>query len=240
MIRELFDNIKAFFRIRKLRRALNPDRQFLRSARQQFLSQLAPRPTSLPVAARWGYAMGVAMVIVATTGGLAAYADIKDVAAESPLYTLKRASEQTRLAFTPVQSKPGVHTQLAVRRLKEIEKIDPTPVAVAARAQSQTSIAPADVAVLKEASGSASVNRDRSAIVKRLHEELGKELEQAISQQTSKKQDKDDVSSASARINLRGPSKRGCEVLIEAVQKRAFMPSSDKLERLQERCAEAK
>jgi hypothetical protein len=238
MIRELFDNIKTFFRIRKLRRALNPDRQFLRSARQEFLNQLHPRSASLPVVARWSYALGVALVIVATTGGLAAYADIKDVAAESPLYTLKRASEQTRLAFTPAQSKPVVHTQLAARRLKEIEKVDPTPVAVAARAQSQTLIAPADVAVLKAASESASVNRDHSAMVKRLHEELGQELEQAISQPTLKKQEKDQISSASVRINSRGPSKRGCEVLIEAVQKRAFAPDSEKLERLQERCAE--
>lgn len=127
-MKNLINHLKLTLRLARLRRALNPDRAFLNSARARFLQSLAPeriRPHHHVL--RWGYVFAVIVIVIGGASGLAAFADVKNVSASSPLYQLKRVSEQTRLVLTPVQRKSAVHAQLAERRLKEIEDADSLP-----------------------------------------------------------------------------------------------------------------
>ncbi len=237
MIRDFIHNIQVYFKIKRIRRLLDPDQKFLRSARAEFLRTLQPQvvPAVYRVP-RWSYAMALVVAVVASTGGLAAYADIKDVAPESPLYTLKRASEQTRLALAPTQTKITVHTQLAERRLKEIEKVAPGAAGTAVATKAQT-IAPAGMVVLKVASDSPAIENTRSAMVKKLHEDLRHELEDAIDSNKEKGSEDNTLASSSARVTKRGPSGRVCQVLKEAVLKK-FIESGHS-QQLQDRCAQS-
>ena len=54
---------------------------------------------------------------------LSAYADTANVAADNPLYPLKRLSENVRIALAPKSAQAGLQATLAVRRAGEIQDL---------------------------------------------------------------------------------------------------------------------
>jgi hypothetical protein len=69
------------------------------------------------------YSFASVSIILATGGGAIVFADQANVSATHPLYGLKRASENIRLALSSSQKKTELESAFAQRRLDEIQKI---------------------------------------------------------------------------------------------------------------------
>jgi hypothetical protein len=63
------------------------------------------------------------MTVLGIAGGVSVYADTTNVSATSPLYSLKRMSENIHLAVTPPPQKAQLQATFAVRRGNEIEAL---------------------------------------------------------------------------------------------------------------------
>ncbi|OGN34901.1 MAG: hypothetical protein A3I39_01270 [Candidatus Yanofskybacteria bacterium RIFCSPLOWO2_02_FULL_47_9b] len=200
MIRNIKNNLKFALKILRLKRDLNPDPVFLRSAREKFLTSLAPQRASLRHhVIRWSYAFTAVVILFGGTGGLAAFADYKDVPVTSSLYDLKRASETTRLVLTPATKKSEAHAQLAERRLKEIKQAQPTIVVPA-----------------EDKRMSATVNTPRP-IIKKLDEDLRHEVNKAIERKVEQKERVCKLAAEAVKKNLierrrGGAMEKDCEL----------------------------
>ncbi|HVZ10996.1 MAG TPA: DUF5667 domain-containing protein [Candidatus Paceibacterota bacterium] len=143
MIQGFKDTIQHWHLKSRVHRALQPEKEFLDSARESFLKSIRTMNGNstarmMAHARYWRYAFVALFVIVIGTGGLAALADNADVSTDNMLYPLKRVSEQVRLDLTlSDEQKIKLHEDLAQRRLRELDAlrasaVTPTPVRTAA------------------------------------------------------------------------------------------------------------
>jgi len=110
----------------KILKSLKPTSEFLKRTKAVFLTAYRvdfPNAALRPYYA-WRYfvrgaAVGIAGMLIVTS--LSAYADHADVNPDSALYSLKRSSEVVRTEFTPTPDLPVLHSELATRRLNELE-----------------------------------------------------------------------------------------------------------------------
>lgn len=118
-----------------IKKLIAPTGEFNEKAKRQFLavfdtSALAAnsaadsmqKPGRAGMAA-WLKALIVIGALAAVMVSVSAYADTKNVAADNPLYPLKRLSENVRLAFTPASEKSQLEATLATRRADEIQDL---------------------------------------------------------------------------------------------------------------------
>lgn len=78
------------------------------------------RPPYISIFFKTGIGVMAALCVAV---GVSAYADNANVAATSPLYPLKRLSENVQLALTPTQGKAQLQATFAVRRASEIDAL---------------------------------------------------------------------------------------------------------------------
>ncbi|HZQ45922.1 MAG TPA: DUF5667 domain-containing protein [Verrucomicrobiae bacterium] len=116
---------------RELKQLLTPPEEFTTKTKHAFLAVFdATRRRGVAagaVAARpWSTAVRVLLAggaLVAVLMGVSAYADTANVPADSPLYPLKRLSENVRVALAAPEGKAELQVSLASRRAAEIEDI---------------------------------------------------------------------------------------------------------------------
>jgi hypothetical protein len=107
-----------------------PSREFAEKAKGRFLAVFDARyPASLrPRASEFVLAMRALAIVLAVAavvlGGASVYADTTNVAADNPLYPLKRLSESVQLALTKSQAKPQFEASRAARRADEITELE--------------------------------------------------------------------------------------------------------------------
>jgi hypothetical protein len=115
-----------------LQRVLVPDGQLLHEGKRKFLAAFDAssfahdsKAQSSPFA--WGIKFGIGVLaVMAIVAGTSAYADTTNVAADSPLYPLKRLGETVQLALTPSQEKAQLQATFATRRAAEIDELQKT------------------------------------------------------------------------------------------------------------------
>ncbi len=106
-----------------------PRKQFTEKAKERFLAAFdahyGVRGKAEVKSRMAGWAKGfiVAGAFVAVMMSVSAYADTANVPADSPLYPLKRLSENVRLALTPTDDQAQLEATLAVRRANEIQDL---------------------------------------------------------------------------------------------------------------------
>lgn len=107
-----------------------PSREFAEKAKGRFLAvfdarypaPLRSRASEFVLAVR---ALAVVLAVAAVVlGGASVYADTNNVAADNPLYPLKRLSESVQLALTKSQAKPQFVASQAARRADEITELE--------------------------------------------------------------------------------------------------------------------
>ncbi|HVZ10912.1 MAG TPA: DUF5667 domain-containing protein [Candidatus Paceibacterota bacterium] len=186
---QAFKDIVRHWRLKsRVHHALQPEKEFLDSARESFLKSVRTMNGNstarmMAHARYWRYAFIALFVVVISTGGLAALADNADVSTDNVLYPLKRVSEQVRLDLTlSDEQKIKLHEDLAQRRLRELEAL---------RAAATTSVptlsrtaAPTMTVLTVTASASrpplpASAQK-RVQMIQRLNEDFRDEVDRAI------------------------------------------------------------
>jgi hypothetical protein len=119
--------------IKTIRHETEPTREFTKKTRERFLALFA---AEYPMSSKplWrAYLMragAIAAACFVLLGSGAAYADQRNVSAASPLYPLKRVSESLRVALAPESQEAQLHTELAVRRVQELENSARIPAAL--------------------------------------------------------------------------------------------------------------
>lgn len=111
---------------RRLRKAIHPRKEFIRAAKESFLSAFDARYGGVARAPHFGFAakMSLAGLIVAgSTLGVSVYADTHNVAADSPLYAFKRLHEAVQLTFAASETKSQLRVTFAARRANEIDDL---------------------------------------------------------------------------------------------------------------------
>lgn len=107
-----------------------PSKEFKEKAKTRFLAvfdaqfpaSARPRASEFVLAMRaLAVVLGVAAVVF---GGASVYADTQNVAADNPLYPLKRLSESVQLSLTPGTAKLQVEASIAARRAEEIADLE--------------------------------------------------------------------------------------------------------------------
>jgi hypothetical protein len=109
------------------RKGLLPRKEFMTQGRENFLAAFdtsplatnarpAPRPY-LTIFFKAGIGVVAALCVAV---GVSAYADTANVPATSPLYPLKRLSENVQVALAPTSEKAQLQATFAVRRANEI------------------------------------------------------------------------------------------------------------------------
>jgi|GEM_PF-5710770 len=114
----------------RLTKAITPDSEFVERTKARFLSEFDARH-GVPVssfgfrfrAPAWTAAAFV-IVIAGTAFGASAYADSKNVPADSPLYGLKRMRENVVLAFASPAEKVDLQAEFTARRADEIVDLE--------------------------------------------------------------------------------------------------------------------
>lgn len=115
-----------------LKNIFEPRKEFLENSRSLFLSEITNRPGATfgaPVRIMTRhlflkYAAGMAGVLLFATSAASAYADQTDVSPESPLYPLKKLSENVQLTVASNEKKIALYEKFAERRVKEIGEIN--------------------------------------------------------------------------------------------------------------------
>jgi len=211
MIRNIKNNFKFVRNIFRLKRSLNPDPIFLRSARGKFLNSLAPQRISLRHhILQWSHVMAVIIIALGGTGSLAAFADIKDVPVTSSLYEFKRVSEATRIVLIPEEKKPDAHAKLAARRLKEIKQAQPV-LAVAPTTKT--------ISALQTPASASAETATPLPILKKLDEELRHEISKAIEQRAEERKDINE-NKKTEREKVKSDRRiRVCKLAAEAAEK---------------------
>jgi hypothetical protein len=115
---------------RGVRKLITPSPEFSEKAKGRFLAAFDVRYPTAHLAAyptRFVFALRVAAGTLAAAiimfGGVSAYADTKNVPADSPLYSLKRLSESVRLVVAPPAAKVQLQAGFAERRVAEINDL---------------------------------------------------------------------------------------------------------------------
>lgn len=117
------------FETRKIKKLLKPRAEFADRTKAAFLAVYdRAYPVSVShVAQHFGIfvkALVAAGAVAAIFGGMSVYADTANVAADSPLYSLKRLGESVQLAVTPIQNRPQLEATFANRRVNEIADLE--------------------------------------------------------------------------------------------------------------------
>lgn len=112
-----------------MRKLFAPRREFVEKTKGRFLAVFDAhygiqdmRHASRGMAG-WTKGLIVAGAFVAVMVSVSAYADTANVAADSPLYPLKRLSENVQLALTPASGQAKLEVTLAARRANEIQDL---------------------------------------------------------------------------------------------------------------------
>ncbi|HVM76894.1 MAG TPA: DUF5667 domain-containing protein [Candidatus Paceibacterota bacterium] len=110
------------------KKLLHPDRDFAAEAKERYLAAFDARHGTRPEAVRraphaWAKVLIAAAACAAIMMSVSAYADTANVAADNPLYPLKRLSENVRLALAPQGEQAEIQVSLADRRANEIEDL---------------------------------------------------------------------------------------------------------------------
>lgn len=123
---------KAFWDRIRLKEALRPRSVFLRASKEAFLSEIKKnfsdvtiqreRRISLYIGLR-RYALLTIGVIIVGNISTAVLADASDVSFDHPLYAYKRLDESVRTLLSSPAQESGVRTQLAERRLSEMQTV---------------------------------------------------------------------------------------------------------------------
>lgn len=113
--------------LRKIKKEIQPTPEFVEKTRGRFLAMYETQyPNAAKRSSSWHiYVMRAGAVVAACAvviTATSAYADQSNVSAASPLYPLKRISESVRLAVSTETKKQEVYTELAERRVQEIEE----------------------------------------------------------------------------------------------------------------------
>jgi hypothetical protein len=116
---------------RSVRRQLRPRAEFLMAAREHFLKTLEQEVPTVTkgrtprIYEHVGLRYALLMIGVVFLGniGTAIVADAANVPLDHPLYQYKRLDESVRTFLSPAQTKSVVHTQLAERRLNEMQSV---------------------------------------------------------------------------------------------------------------------
>lgn len=112
-----------------LRAALVPSEKFAKETKDRFLAAFdahyGTRPAVNPSHGMAGWAKVFITVgaLAAVMVSVSAYADTANVAADSPLYPLKRLSETVQLALAPASDRAQIEVTLANRRVVEIQDL---------------------------------------------------------------------------------------------------------------------
>jgi hypothetical protein len=116
-----------------LRKALQPDKTSQKNSKQVFLETFSEkfiRPVTIEGRKRitlrvvqWRYVILTISTIVAVNIGTAIFADAANVPFDHPLYAYKRLNESVRTYISSAQGAPDIHTQLAKRRLSEMQSV---------------------------------------------------------------------------------------------------------------------
>lgn len=123
---------KAFRDRVRLKRALRPQPMFLRASKESFLFEIEKNLSDVtiqrerriyPHVGLRRYALLTIGIIIVGNIGTAVIADAANVSFDHPLYAYKRLDESVRAFLSPAQDNPVVHTQLAERRLSEIQSV---------------------------------------------------------------------------------------------------------------------
>lgn len=134
MIKSAKKYIRFQKELRQLRRALRkntqPQPEFFRAARKNFLAKLekkkftaGQRPV-IKMSHSWRFALVAVLLAFMFGGGVMAMANEPGVGPGHPLYSIKRAGENIQLALASNRQKPLVHYQLAKNRLAEIKMLN--------------------------------------------------------------------------------------------------------------------
>ncbi len=188
MIQGFKDTIRQWHLKSRVHRALQPEKEFLDSARESFLKSVRimngnSTARMMAHARYWRYAFVALFVVVIGTGGLAALADNADVPTDNVLYPLKRVSEQVRLDLTlSDEQKIKLHEDLAQRRLRELEALraaaaSPAPTPVRTAAPTATVLTVTASASRTPAAASAS---KRVQMIQQLNQDFRDEVDRAI------------------------------------------------------------
>ncbi|HVO28488.1 MAG TPA: DUF5667 domain-containing protein [Candidatus Paceibacterota bacterium] len=117
------------------RKAIAPRKEFIKETRIAFLAVFgAAHPGARARFTAMARSFIAGGAIVALFAGMSVYADTTNVAADSPLYPLKRLGESVQLAVAPASQKAQLQATFAARRAAEIS-------ALAAKNPSSTQIA---------------------------------------------------------------------------------------------------
>jgi hypothetical protein len=106
-----------------------PRKQFMDDAKNRFLAAFDAQygvrsaPRAMHRMAGWAKGLIVAGAFAAVMVSVSAYADNANVPADSPLYPLKRLSEDVQLALTPASGQAQFEVTLATRRANEIQDL---------------------------------------------------------------------------------------------------------------------
>lgn len=148
MIERFKNYIADLLTRRSMRRTFEPSADAYKRAHAAFLAALAEES---PVMYRSYVRHRVAVYVVASVlallainGGAVVYADVADVAADSPLYPYKRVSEKVRVAIAPAESKPTLRAHFAERRSREIKRVSASIEATGATTAPTKSTRPAE------------------------------------------------------------------------------------------------
>lgn len=152
----MFDFIKTTEKLpRGIKKFLKPRKEFVEQTKTSFLvvfdasrwmagnGATATEANILgrPIRAHLGMLAKIFIACGAFAGvfiGVSVYADVANVAVNSPLYPLKRLSENVQLAVVPTEDKPQLQAVFAARRASEISKletVDPSSTAISHLAQ---------------------------------------------------------------------------------------------------------
>ncbi len=125
----LIKNKISDYKIRHLlRKFFSPDKIFMYSAKQKFLSDLTGEfngyVRETEPSFQWRYAYALILIVIISFGSLITYADVKDVSANNPLYSLKRFGERVEIQVSNPERQLELHQEYLVRRLEEIKEVE--------------------------------------------------------------------------------------------------------------------
>ena len=128
--------------IKRIRKETEPNPDFAHHAKERYLAlyeAVFPAKNS-PWKVYLMRAASVAAACMVVLGTASVYADQSNVGVQSPLYPLKRVSESVRFAVSSDEKKQELQTELAVRRVEEVEKGGSGGVAMEANAELKQSL----------------------------------------------------------------------------------------------------
>ena len=112
---------------REAKKILLPREEFIAQGKERFLAAFDASAFAANTRVRHSprvemfFKIGIgAMAALCIAVGLSAYADTANVPVTSPLYPLKRISENVQLTLTPMSRRPQLQATFAVRRANEI------------------------------------------------------------------------------------------------------------------------